>query len=337
MEIDHTCISPLEIVEFLWIHFQIRVFSCRKLADTSSNVYCLETNNKRLVLKEYPADTPMETISLEIDMCSYLTQKGFTVPTHIQDLSGRSIIPFKGHYFTVYPWIPGNRLPFHTGSLKQSLQCAQMYGKLVYALRAFPTPLRRKDAFDRSAAAIEKSIREHETILNAVKDDSIKEELTIKLGLLRELKNEHWEGFDNITWLNSHGDYCSNQILFEQEEVCGLLDFTSAKQMPVIFELFRSFLYIGRGFQNGLPDMRDFSEYLRYYEKYEILNAYDIRYAVRCYYLRILKSIFGYQQYSKNPTDFRYLHIGRDLFRQCILIHNNEAQLTAQLCKEMYG
>lgn len=275
MEADDICMKQLDIVKILWSIFKIRVLGCRRLPDTSSKVYCLDTDIGMLVLKEYLPEIAIETIALETEICSFLTEKGYTVPRHMQDISGRKIFPFRGHYFTVYPWISGSRQPFHTGTRRQSLQCAELYGKLVRSLQVFPAQLKRKEAFDRSNEGIDKSIWEHEKILSTVGDDSIRRDLWTKLGLLHKLKEEKWEGFERITWKTSHGDYSSYQILFEGEKVSGLLDFTSVKQMPVIYELFRSFLYIGRGFEDGLPNMREFAVYLRQYEKYETLNAYD--------------------------------------------------------------
>lgn len=335
MEIGDVCMNKLDIAKILLSDFKIKVFGCKRIPDTSSKVYCLDTNKGMFALKEYPTEVALETIVFETEICSFLTLKGYTVPEHIQNISGMKIIPFGNHYFTVYPWILGVRQPFHSGTIRQSLQCAELYGRLVRSLEEFPVLLKKKEAFNRSDEAIDKSIREHEKILLIAEDDSIRRDLRTKLEFLHKLKAEKWKGFECITWKNSHGDYNSYQILFEGEIVSGLLDFTSVRRMPVIYELFRSFLYIRRGFEDGLPDMREFAEYLRSYKKYESLNIYDIQFAVRCYYLRVLKTVFGYQQYIVNSENVRYLRLGQDLFKQCVLIHDNEEQLTACLCKEM--
>ena len=337
MKTDNVYMKQLDIGKVLWRHFNMQVFKCQILPDTSSNVYYLETNRGIFALKEYPAGTALETIELEIEVCAFLSVKGYAVPKHLPDVSGRKIIGFERHYFTVYPWIAGCRQSFHSGTHTQSLQCAELYGRLVRSLEGFPIQLKRKAAFDRSDKAVDKSMQEHEEISSVLKNDPVKRELQTKIQFLYELKEEKWEGFELITWKNSHGDYSSYQILFEGEFISGLLDFTSVKHMPVIYELFRSFLYIRRGFEDGFPDMREFAEYLKCYEKYEKLNVYDIQFAVRCYYLRILKTVFGYEQYALNPENVRYLHLGQDLYKQCVIIHDNESKLTEQLCEAMYG
>lgn len=337
MRPDEIDMKQVDMIRNVWEHFKLQVFRCERIQDTSANVYCLCTDSGSFALKEYPSGTKYETIELETEVCAFLNGKGYTVPKHLIDREGHKIVTFENRYFTVYSWIPGKRQPFHSGTQKQSVQCAELYGRLVHSLKDFPRQLTRKESFNRSRDSIDQSICQHQALISVLDDVSVKEELQTKVELLYRLKEERWEGFEFITWAKSHGDYSSYQILFDGENISGLLDFTSLREMPVIFELFRSFLYLSKGFEEGLPDMPEFAEYLKKYEKFEKLNTYDIQFAVRCYYLRILKSVFGYQQYSINPRNHRYLHLGQELYKQCILIRDNERQLTTQLYEAMYG
>ena len=76
MKTDNVYMKQLDIGKVLWRHFNMQVFKCQILPDTSSNVYYLETNRGIFALKEYPAGTALETIELEIEVCSTQTLTG---------------------------------------------------------------------------------------------------------------------------------------------------------------------------------------------------------------------------------------------------------------------
>ena len=51
--------------------------------------------------------------------------------------------------------------------------------------------------------------------------------------------------------MNSHGDYSVQQLIYNNEKETSVIDFESAKRLPIMWEIIRSYTYIDKDVKNG--------------------------------------------------------------------------------------
>ena len=87
-------------------------------------------------------------------------------------------------------------------------------------------------------------------------------------------------------------------------------------------------------YDNGKFSLDGFINYLKTFNKNEVLNKYDIEYMFKVYYMFLLNSMFGFEQYMKNNNN-EYYAIGMNLYYQSKYLNQNMDELTKVLKKRM--
>ena len=100
--------------------------------------------------------------------------------------------------------------------------------------------------------------------------------------------------------MNSHGDYSVQQLIYNNEKETSVIDFESAKRLPIMWEIIRSYTYIDKDVKNGEMNIDTFVEYVNEVSKYVELNEYDLKYLPYVYLIQLARSTFGYSEYFKN-------------------------------------
>ena len=204
----------------------------------------------------------------------------------------------------------------------QLMESAELYAELLIAMEGLSIRLPAPKYFDHSTMAIDQSIMEHKVLLQHVVHEEAGLELMYKIRMLERFKTFNWSGAEHITWKNSHGDYNPFQFLYQDGKIASVLDFMSAKYMPIAFELFRNFLYMDSEAMACKLNKDYLINYLHAFTSHHPLSEYDLKFMIPLYYLRILTSTFGYREYCRDPEQVEYLRLGRQLFKQCVWLES---------------
>lgn len=110
-----------------------------------------------------------------------------------------------------------------------------------------------------------------------------------------------------MTMLNSYGDFCSQQLIYNDNKKTTIIDFEKAKKLPIAWEVIRSYSYIDKEFNIG-----NLVNYFKEFFRYVKLNEYDLKYVSYLYLIQLASSTYGYKEYNddfsqKELLDFAFL------------------------------
>ena len=107
---------------------------------------------------------------------------------------------------------------------------------------------------------------------------------------------------------NTHGDYMISQLIWIDEEVNGIIDWTCACRHPYIWEIVRSYVYMAPEVKQGEINIDAFIRYIVNYMEFGSLNAYDIENAGKLFYYFLAVCNF-YGQYYDSISKNRYIYL----------------------------
>ena len=317
MAAEHSIFKLSELKDILEFHYPLHILDARPCGFASANIYRITTDQGIYCLKEFQTKITEEKLIREVYVCKHLLEQGFSVPEHTKTKEGTFYFSHNGHLCALYHWLDGVHLRSYSGTREQILESAELYARLLHAMSSLSVELPTPDMFDHSPAALDQSIMEHKALLHLTPDDTITCELYQKIEMLEKMKHFDWSGSEDITWKNSHGDYNPFQFLYQNGTISSVLDFMSARKMPIAFELFRNFLYMDIGARTHTLDYDRLNDYLAAFCRHHALSDADLKFMIPLYYLRILKSTFVYREYCHDQSQVPFLRLGRELFEQC--------------------
>ena len=215
------------------------------------------------------------------------------------------------------------------------MEAANYYSKIISILKNndIKLPNFKMNIFEISK--ISESIDKCSQLIEMCKDEDMIKALKDKRRMLVEACNMDFHYAKDLTFVNSHGDYNTSQFIYDEEgKIKAILDFASAKSLPIVWELLRSFIFMDSTYDNGKFSLDGFINYLKTFNKNEVLNKYDIEYMFKVYYMFLLNSMFGFEQYMKNNNN-EYYAIGMNLYYQSKYLNQNMDELTKVLKKRM--
>lgn len=112
--------------------------------------------------------------------------------------------------------------------------------------------------------------------------------------------------YQSITYCPTHGDYQGCQLVCGDGHIIGVTDFSSARSLPVTWEIMRSYVQSDAGcLENAVIDPGDFCAYVQEYMKYSPLTKADLTSMPYVYLFQLARSRFGYTQYLTDGSDDR--------------------------------
>lgn len=51
--------------------------------------------------------------------------------------------------------------------------------------------------------------------------------------------------------MNTHGDYSIQQLIYNEGKLATVIDFETAKKMPIVWEIVRSYSYVDKNAEDG--------------------------------------------------------------------------------------
>lgn len=329
-----------EIIKFVKEVYGLEIINVKKINRGSANIYSL--NNDEYILKEFQKRYTKEEIDKEVAVINHLKKKGISVPVYIKTLNKEYDYVYKEKTIIIQKFIDGETLNNNDGSYEQTIECAELYGKIVFALEDLPIRLPSFDINEwYSQESFETSIKKHEAILSMLDesdktDMKIKKDIEEKIKMIKIIKDTiDFSEMKNLTIKNTHGDYNLLQFIYKEGKVVAVIDFVSACQMPIVWELIRSYSYIDSEAKDGKFNLDTFVEYVKTFNKYVKLNKYDLKYMPYIYLIQILNSDFGYKQYIYDHSKINLLKFGYLRTNICRYLFNNANAISSRLGSEL--
>lgn len=307
MGIEKTKLDDEKIKNILQKEYGINVSRITKIKRGTSNIFKIDTKEKSYILKEFVTKRKKDTILKEVKIIEFLKQRNINVPTYLETKSNDSYIENEGRIIIVQDFINGDIIENNTGNYKQTIECASILGKLVREMREYKdlqedNIIKEYFSKDRVHNGIEKmkKLKSELKIDNKYKEQIIKD-LNYKIKISEEIDNNFdFDIINKLTILNSHGDFCSQQLIYNNKLEPTIIDFEKAQKLPVIWEIMRSFTYIDKQVKYGVINVDTLVDYFKEFNRYIKLNKYDLEYAPYVYLLQLISSTYGYKEYNND-------------------------------------
>ncbi len=343
MGLQKTLLNNKKIKEILKEKYNINLEKIEKIDRGSSNIFKIYSKDKKYILKEFNDNKPLENVEKEIDILEFLYNKNINVPKYIKTLSGKYYTINQNRIIILQEFIEGYTIENNTGDYDKVIECSNILGEVTKALLGYKE-LSDEGILEKkfSEKSLIESIGKIEKFITEIKEDNkykekVIEDLNCKKYILKELiKIYNDEILGKVTIINCHGDYSSQQLIYNDKKETTVIDFERAKKMPVVWEIMRSYLYINKEIEDGEIDIQLLIEYFKEFNKYIKLNKYDLKYAATMYLVQSTGSVFGYEEYNKDYTEKELLKFGFFRTKVCKMMYNELEVINKEL-KNIYG
>ena len=341
MAIEESCLDEMNIKDIMKYQYGVeKMISVKHINEGSSNIYKVESTKGTFILKEYNSNRKLENIKKEIRVVQHLKNKNLNVPNFKKRIDNDYISFFNGKIITLQDFINGYTMENNTGDSRRVIQSARLLGNIVNALKDF-------EGLDENGC-IEKMFSKHglqkakKDIINEyekISEDNRYRELYLndlgdKLKMCRYLlDNFDFDVLKNLTILGTHGDYSVRQLIYgySNEDDITVIDFETARRMPITWEIIRSYSYIDEKAKNSNFDIDNLVDYYSEFNRQVELNEYDLKFAPYVYLLQLVGSLFGYREYSNDNTQEDLLKFGRFRTNLCRYLFANANNIGEQL------
>lgn len=337
-----------EVLRAVESAYGVRSLQAEKTALGTADCFVICTEQSKIFVKIYLKKYDCEQISKEIMICERLRAKGMCVSEYLKNKVGEYINTAAFGRFTVQKFIDGTTYGKFQVPEQTLLQSAEILADIHTGLADIPN---LKEDFSKewidSGAEIDKHVKKVEAIIQMTEEmpdhglkDRILEDCRWRLQsvhILPELKNN----FEGLTRKNSHGDYNTYQWICENEKIKAVIDFGSCGNLPVIWELVRSYTYAGKECRGGNGiDVNLYCEYVRHYLRKNELNSTDLQQGFTFYFYSLFMSTFGYKEYVEDYKRNKYnplIEFALWRTQMCRYLYKNASSLDRAVNNEIYS
>ena len=321
-------------------HYGMKINDIKVVNGGSANIYKITSDKgDKYILKEFQSKFSGKTILKEINIINFLRDKGLSVPEYVTCLDEKQYFEYNDKTVIIQKFIDGSTQGNYSGSEEQMLESAKYLGIIVNALEDYPYD----DMFGcniekyTSNEIIDKSIAKHENLIPLAEEDEVHgteivKDLKDKIEMLKKVKNDGtFKKATNVTIKKTHGDYNVLQFIYDDEgKIKAVIDFVNAGEMPIVWEIARSYNYIDKDCKNGEFNIDHLVMYIKEYLKYSKLNKDDLKYLPYVYLVQVLSSTYGYKEYLKNGN-LDLLRFGKERTNICRYLMKNAKEVSKRL------
>ena len=328
MEIQKSNLNEQIIKALINKNYGIEIMKIEKINRGTANIFKIKSNDKVYILKEFSEGRTEESVIKETNIINFLKEKGIDVPVYIKSKQNSFYIKFENRIIILQECIDGYTMENNTGDYQKTIESAKILGKMTQALKDYE-------------GLEEDGIIKMEDLINKLNLDNpyrekFEKDLQDKINMSKDLLNNFdFEMIRKMTIMNSHGDYSVQQLIYNDNGKTTVIDFETAKKLPIIWEVMRSYSYVDEEAKNGELNIDTLVEYVKKFAKYVQLNKYDLKYAAQLYLIQIVSSPFGYKQYNDDYEKKGLLEFALFRTNLCRYLYNNSKEISTRLQKEV--
>ena len=306
MSLEKSVLTESIISDLLSNHYGILPLSVKKLKLGTANCFQVYDGSKYYFLKEFQSDILEEEVVREAELLEYLSEAEVPVTRFYKTVHNEFVIKYQDHIICLERYIDGHTYGYNDLPLHLLPKVGRMLGKLHRALKDYPLPVGMSEQWldsisaDSVIAKYDELIEIAEGKADADKLPQLMDDLQYKKQLAVRCE-DYKKYYNGITYCSTHGDYQGCQLIWEQEEIKAVIDFSAAACLPVTWELMRSFVQSSNVCRTTATiDIAALCDYVREYMKYSTLTKSDMVAMPYVYLFQLAQSRYGYPQYLLN-------------------------------------
>lgn len=307
--------------ELLMQNYNLALLSITKASvGAGSDTYFVSCKEGKFVVK-FPASSEINHPETEPELCEYLLARHIPVCQFLKNQSGQYLTAEgSDRQFHVQHFIDGHMWALNTAPDWLLTESAQTLGRIHAALQDYnglPIGIGRDFFQFMTPDLASGSYRYSLQIAENLGDLAVAEDLRYRIDLMQHFPAYEFD-LDRLTCRATHGDYFISQLLCGDGRINAIIDWTTACVHPVIWEIMRSYVYASPACLDGQIDIDQFLQYVASYQRFAILNDYDLLCMARLFYYQIAVCDY-YGQYYASTADNRHIYLQQAIFSTKLL------------------
>lgn len=297
--------------------------------------YFVTAQGIKYVVK-YPCDNGMNHLEVEILVCETLLYKGIPACIFISNKQGNVISTDEsGRKFTLQQFYEGYTYAYHEAPTSLQVKSAKLLAKIHEALKDMeniPVGIGKEFFMYRKPETMKESYTRTLQYAMENHDFHIAENIRSNMRIIESMREYKFD-VERFTCGNSHGDYMISQLIWKDQEINGIIDWTCACRHPYIWEIMRSYVFMTPEVKQGKIDIDGLLGYLQAYLETGNLNSYDIENVGNLFYYFLGVCNF-YGQYYDSISKNRKIYLEQANMAANLLVwfEGHIDQLNERLC-----
>lgn len=338
MGIQTSVLNENSIRKIMKENYKIEISKIEKIDRGTANIYKIQSKEKKYILKEFSQGRTEESVIKETNIINYLKERNIKVPIYIKTIEGKFYTKYNDRIIIVQEYIEGYTMENNTGNYEKTIESATILGKMTKALINYKG-LSEDGIIEKwfSKESLEKGIEKLTDLKYKINNDNpyksiFEKDIEDKINMSKDLiESFNFDIISKLSIMNSHGDYSVQQLIYNDKVGTTVIDFETAKKLPIIWEVMRSYSYIDEDAKGGNINIETLIDYVKEFSKYITLNKYDLKYATKIYLIQIVSSQFGYKQYNDNYEKTGLLKFALFRTNLCRCLYNNSNNISSRL------
>lgn len=307
----------------------------------TANIFKIKTEKGNFILKEFNEKRTVESVEKETNIINFLKERNINVPKYIKTVYDKFYIENEGRIIILQEFVDGYTMENNTvEDYKRIIESATLLGKVTKELREYPE-LSEENIIEKqfSKENLQNKIVKMKKLKEELKNDNIyknkfEQDLDFKIKVSEELESKFdFSIIRKMTIINGHGDYSIQQLIYNDKKETTVIDFETAKKLPIVWEVMRSYSYIDKEAKDGNLNIKTLVEYFKEFSKFIKLNEYDLKYAAHIYLIQLICSPFGYKEYNNDYSQTGLLNFAFFRTNLCQYLYENLYEISLALSK----
>lgn len=307
----------------------------------TANIFKIKTEKGNFILKEFNEKRTVESVEKETNIINFLKERNINVPKYIKTVYDKFYIENEGRIIILQEFVDGYTMENNTvEDYKRIIESATLLGKVTKELREYPE-LSEENIIEKqfSKENLQNKIVKMKKLKEELKNDNIyknkfEQDLDFKIKVSEELESKFdFSIIRKMTIINGHGDYSIQQLIYNDKKETTVIDFETAKKLPIVWEVMRSYSYIDKEAKDGNLNIKTLVEYFKEFSKFIKLNEYDLKYAAHIYLIQLICSQFGYKEYNNDYSQTGLLNFAFFRTNLCQYLYENLDEISLALSK----
>ena len=331
--LENSVLNEEIIKKIVLENYDIEVVEVNRINRGSANIFNLDN---KYILKEFSSDREISSIEKEYKIIKHLDEKGLKVPSYVETKDNKCYIVYDERIIILQVYLEGYAMENNTGDYNKTIESATILGKLSLALEDYALDSTYDDWA--SKEELEKGIEKLSDLISKIKEDNpykdkIISDLNRRIEVSKELLDFNFEDLKKVTLKLCHGDYSVQQLIYNDNKETAVIDFETVRNMPIVWEIIRSYSYVDKECKEGIFNLNTFIDYVKEVMKYIELTEYDLKYMPYIYIFQLVSSTFGYKQYNNDYSKKGLLDFAFFRTNLCNYLYDNLEVISKELLK----
>ena len=309
MALQKSVLNKEIISQQLKLHYHVSVREVQHLKMGSANCYVIFSDAGRYFLKEFQKGFSREDLMREADLADFLIAHGIPTARFYKTKDGFPGLVYNNSLICLEEFIEGTGYEYDNFPDDMLPELASLLGKMHHVLRDYPLPTDMGKAWlDRLSP--EAIIAGYDKLIGIALQNHedpncnrILSDLQYKKSLV-ERSEQFKRYYENITYCPTHADYQGCQVIGLGNRIKAIIDFSSARNLPAVWEIMRSFTQSHKQCrQNAVIDVNAFCSYVNQYMQHSPLTDADLISMPYVYLFQLCISQYGYKQYLLTDSE----------------------------------